>query len=176
MLVASAESTSKLVCQAISLGGGLPAYVGEKQVADVRADEAVLGLLLESRGDGKRMAYLSAGSAVGRSAAVDAGILRASAVRWDLRDGWRADPGARGWPQRPLDGPLGNLRSGRQPRASCKTELAAQGLFAHQQYQPILDKDRPRVEKFGKRAGKLRRTDGNSGCAKRSRLSPFDRR
>ena len=29
-LVASAESTSKLVCQAISLGGGLPAYAGEK--------------------------------------------------------------------------------------------------------------------------------------------------
>ena len=59
-LVASAESTSKLVCQAISLGGGLRAYVGEKQAADVRADEAVLGLLLESRGDGKRMAYLPA--------------------------------------------------------------------------------------------------------------------
>jgi hypothetical protein len=76
-LVASAESTSKLVCQAISLGGGLPAYVGEKQAADVRADEAVLGLLFESRGDGKRMAYLPAGSVVGRSAAV-AGILRAS--------------------------------------------------------------------------------------------------
>ena len=55
-LVASAESASKLFCQAIWLGGGLPAYVGEKQAADVRADEAVLGLLLESRGDEKRMA------------------------------------------------------------------------------------------------------------------------
>lgn len=62
-LVASAESASKLVCQAISLGGGLPAYAGEK-AADVRADEAVLGLLLESRGDGKRMAYLPAVPAV----------------------------------------------------------------------------------------------------------------
>src|ERR1700757_4290135 len=63
-LVASSESTSELVCEAISLGGGLPAYVGEKQAADVRADEAVLGLLLESRGDGKRMAYLPAVPAV----------------------------------------------------------------------------------------------------------------
>ena len=36
----------------------------KKQAADVRADEAVLGLLLESRGDGKRMAHLPAVPAV----------------------------------------------------------------------------------------------------------------
>ena len=57
-LVVSTESTRKLGCRVISLGGSLPAYVGEKQAADVRADEAVLVLLLESRGDEKRMAYL----------------------------------------------------------------------------------------------------------------------
>src|SRR5246127_3835866 len=57
-LATSAQSVGKLVCQTISLAGGLPAYVGEKQAADVRAEEVVLGLFLQAGEDGERMAYL----------------------------------------------------------------------------------------------------------------------
>src|SRR5215469_17464240 len=39
---------------------------------------------------------------------------------------------------------------------------------------PILDRDFSRYRE-GKRAAKLRRKDGNSGCGGRSRLSRFDR-
>ena len=63
-LAASTESTGKLVCQAISLDGVLPAYVGEKQAAEMRADEAVLGLFLQSGEDGERMAYVPSVPAV----------------------------------------------------------------------------------------------------------------
>ena len=63
-LASSAQSAGTLVCQTISLGGGLPAYVGEKQAADVRAEEVVLGVLLQASEDGKRMAYLPAVPAV----------------------------------------------------------------------------------------------------------------
>jgi pyrroloquinoline quinone biosynthesis protein B len=64
LLATSAESTGKLVCRAVSLGGDLPAYVDQKRAAEVRADEAVLGLFLQSSEDGKRMAYLPAVPAV----------------------------------------------------------------------------------------------------------------
>ena len=63
-LASSAQTAGTLVCQTILLGGGLPAYVAEKQAADVRPDGATLGLFLQSSEDGERMAYLPAVPAV----------------------------------------------------------------------------------------------------------------
>ena len=142
-LVASAESTSKLVCQAISLGGGLPAYVGEKQAADVRADEAVLGLLLESRGDGKRMAYLPAVPAVDDrllSMLESCDLVLFDGTFWTDDELVRVQGGGRSARQMghlPISGPGGSLER--------LAELSRpHKVFVHiNNTNPILDKDSP---------------------------------
>lgn len=142
-LVASAESASKLVCQAISLGGGLPAYVGEKQAADVRADEAVLGLLLESRGDGKRMAYLPAVPAVDDrllSMLESCDLVLFDGTFWTDDELVRVQGGGRSARQMghlPISGPGGSLER--------LAELSRpHKVFVHiNNTNPILDKDSP---------------------------------
>jgi hypothetical protein len=69
----------------------------------------------------------------------------------------------------PISGPEGGL-------ARLAKLRRAQRVFVHiNNINPIiLDEDSHSIERFGKQIGRLRRTDGNSGCAERSRLSPLD--
>ncbi|HYL11920.1 MAG TPA: pyrroloquinoline quinone biosynthesis protein PqqB [Terriglobales bacterium] len=53
----TADPSSYIACQPISLSGPFPAYVDGKGAADLKTDEAVLGLVLESNNGGGRLAY-----------------------------------------------------------------------------------------------------------------------
>ena len=142
-LTTSTESAGKLFCQAISLGGVLPAYVGEKQAAEVKADEAVLGLFLQSAEDGERMAYFPS------VPAVDDGLLSMlESCDLLLFEGtfWTDDElvrvqgcgrSARQMGHLPISGPEGSL-------ARLAGLSRPRKVFVHiNNTNPILDKDSP---------------------------------
>ena len=142
-LATSAESTAKLVCQAVSLGGDLPAYVGEKLAADVRADEAVLGLFLQSSEDGERMAYLPAVPAVDDrllSMLESCDLLLFDGTFWTDDELVRVQGGGRSARQMghvPISGQEGSLARLAKLRRPHK-------VFVHiNNTNPILDRDSP---------------------------------
>ena len=140
-LAGSGQSAGKLVCKPISLGGGLPAYVGENQAADVRPGEAILGLFLQSGDDRERMAYLPGVPEVDDrllSVLEFCDLVLFDGTFWTdnelvrVRGGGRS---AREMGHLPISGPEGSLTrlaSLRQPRK----------VFVHiNNTNPILDKD-----------------------------------
>ena len=145
-LATSAESDGKLVCQAVSLGGAVPAYVGEKQAADVRPDEAMLGLFLQSGEDGERMAYLPAVPAVDDrllSMLESCDLLLFDGTFWTDDELVRVQGGGRSARQMghlPISGPEGSLaRLGKLSRP--------RKVFVHiNNTNPILDKDSPQYQ------------------------------
>jgi pyrroloquinoline quinone biosynthesis protein B len=142
-LATSAESTGKLVCQAVSLGGGLPAYVGETRVADVRADEAVLGLFIQSSEHGKQMAYLPAVPAVDDrllSMLESCDLLLFDGTFWTDDELVRVQGGGRSARQMghlPISGQGGSLTRLAKLRRPHK-------IFVHiNNTNPVLDRDSP---------------------------------
>ena len=161
----------------MSLGGDLPAYVDQKRAAEVRADEAVLGLFLQSSEDGKRMAYLPAVPAVD-----DRLLSMLESCDLVLFDGTfltddelvRVQGGCRSALQMghlPISGQEGSLARLAKLRRPHK-------VFVHiNNTNPFWTETARSIDTCGKRVGKLRRMDGNSNCGSRnSRLSPFERR
>jgi pyrroloquinoline quinone biosynthesis protein B len=142
-LATSAQSVGKLVCQTISLGGVLPAYVGEKQAADVRPDEAILGLFLQSSEDGERMAYLPAVPAVDDrllSMLESCDLVLFDGTFWTDDELVRVQGGGRSARQMghlPISGPEGSL-------ARLAKLSRPHKVFVHiNNTNPILDKDSP---------------------------------
>jgi pyrroloquinoline quinone biosynthesis protein B len=143
LLATSAESTGKLVCRAVSLGGDLPAYVDQKRTVEVKADEAVLGLFLQSSEDGKRMAYLPAVPAVDDrllSMLESCDLVLFDGTFWTDDELVRVQGGGRSARQMghlPISGPEGSLARLAKLRRPRK-------VFVHiNNTNPILDKGSP---------------------------------
>jgi pyrroloquinoline quinone biosynthesis protein B len=143
LLATSAESTAKLVCRAVSLGGDLPAYVDQKRAAEVRGDEAVLGLFLQSSEDGERMAYLPAVPAVDDqllSMLESCDLLLFDGTFWTDDELVRVQGGGRSARQMghlPISGPEGSL-------ARLAKLSRPHKVFVHiNNTNPILDRDSP---------------------------------
>jgi len=145
-LATSAQSAGKLVCQTVSLAGGLPAYVGEKQAADVRAEEVVLGLFLQAGEDGERMAHLPGVPGVDDrllSMLDSCDLVLFDGSFWTDDELVRVQGGGRSARQMghlPISGPEGSLARLAKLRRPRK-------VFVHiNNTNPILDKDSPQYQ------------------------------
>ena len=146
-LSGNAALASGIVCTAISIGTRYPAYVAPARAQELPSEEAVAGLIVETRGQdgdpGQRLAYLSAVGEIDETllntlAEVD--ILLFDGTFWSDDELIRVDSGAataRQMGHIPVGGPDGSLRqlAGlRKPRK----------IFIHiNNTNPMLNEDGP---------------------------------
>jgi pyrroloquinoline quinone biosynthesis protein B len=142
----TSQSSSYLRCEPVSLPGSFPAYVDGTGEADLRHDEAVLGLVVESSEGSGRLAYFPA------VAAVEDRLLELfESCDLLLFDGtfWADDELARlrcgflsasEMGHLPISGPTGSLTRLAELRRPRK-------IFVHiNNTNPILDKDSPEYQ------------------------------